>query len=217
MPTKLTHEMLRYMNIGERFWSARRADLTERQLKSVGPYLSKIETAIRDGVGIFLWGDNSVGKSYVAAVLCKYVWAEFRVASYCLTANELKEAWIHDPKVSEESEETVLGRSESVRFLVIDDLGREHRAKSGFAEGRFNALLRHRSRTKRVTCITTNLSLQGFKEVYGKPSLELAQECMMFVKVDDESHRRVLHEELSRQYGLVERKGPSGKEQKKNR
>jgi DNA replication protein DnaC len=192
MPTKLTSEHLKLMNIGKRFWGATRRGLTESQLIAVGKYLENLEEHIRRGVGMFLWGDNSVGKSYVGAVLCKAVWGLHRVPSFCATAAELKDAWIDDRPLFLESRETFCGRSSQVRFLVIDDLGREHRSSTGFAENKFGALLRQRSRDKKTTVVTTNLDPEAYKSIYGKAAYELVRECMVIQEMKGSNLRAVI-------------------------
>lgn len=72
----------------------------------------------------------------------------------------------------------------TARYLVIDDLGKEYRSDSGFAETNFGVLLRHRSRMKLVTNITSNLTPKEFGEVYGKSTAQLVKECMYPVHFD---------------------------------
>lgn len=192
MPVHLNVDHLRLMNIGKRFWDATRDSLTESQQESVGNYLVKLDDHVRQGMGLFLWGGNSIGKSYVGAVLCKAVWGLHRVPSFCVTAAELKDAWIEDKPLFLESRETFCGRASSVRFLVIDDLGREHRANSGFAENKYGALLRQRSRDKKTTVITTNLDPTSYEKIYGKAAFELARECMIVRKMGGSNFRAVI-------------------------
>jgi len=192
MPTKLTGEHLKLMNIGKRFWASTRKELTESQLDVVGKYFENLGELIRCGMGMYIWGDNSVGKSYVGAVLCKAVWGLHQVPSFCVTAAELKDAWIEDKPLFLESRETICGRSSKIRFLVIDDLGREHRSSTGFAENKFGALLRQRSRDKKTTVITTNLDPETYKSIYGKAAYELVRECMVIQEMKGSGLRAVI-------------------------
>lgn len=189
MVIELTEAHLHYMNIGERFWGASLEGLTEQQAKALGDYPEKLHAAISRGLGLFLWGPNGTGKSYITAALCKHVWRMWRVTSYCVTAAELKEAWINDVPASVQSTETMTERAEQARFFVIDDLGKEHRAASGFAENKFGALLRHRARTRRTTVITSNLNPKEFVEIYGTSVGALAKECMWPVQLKSEDMR----------------------------
>lgn len=192
----LSKEHLVYMNIGERFWGATLDDMTEEQHSAMNTFVNRLPDYIAHGLGIFLWGDNSRGKSYIAAALCKRVWGQYRVTSYCITASELKDCWIQDRPAHPGSTETVLQRVMSARFLVIDDIGKEHRAASGFAENRFGHLLRQRSKLKLVTSLTLNFTPKEFAEVYGKSTAELVQESMIPVRLIGENMRHLIAEEL---------------------
>ena len=184
MPVDLTKTHLKYMNIGERYWESALADLNQSQEKSLRSFLNKLEATIDRGIGLFLWGPNNTGKSYVSALLCKLVWAQYRVTSYCVTAAELKESWIKSIPAHSGSDELMVDRVMTARYLVIDDLGKEYRSDSGFAETNFGVLLRQRSRMKRVTNITSNLTPKEFGEVYGKSTAQLVKECMYPVHFD---------------------------------
>ena len=181
------------MGMGKRYWPATIADLSEDQLSPITPYLKSMRKAIYKGVGLFLWGKNSTGKTHTAAALCKLAWEKYRVASYFITAVDLYEAWKKDSPAHPGSEESVLTRVNSVRFLVIDDIGREYRTHSGFSEVQFGALLRSRSRDRKTTVLTTNLSPKEFSEVYGQAAGELAKECLHIVHVSGTNRREIIH------------------------
>jgi DNA replication protein DnaC len=104
-------------------------------------------------------------------------------------AVELKEAWIQDFPANEGSEETVLWRIQNVRFLFIDDLGKEYRTSSGFSETNFGSLLRERSRKQLVTSLTTNINPDNFADSYGIASYELLRECTVPVALAGTNHR----------------------------
>lgn len=201
-PVELTPGHLTYMNLGTRYLTATIQSLTSRQRKAVGKYVEHFRTMLAEGTGLFLWGENGSGKSYISAALCKMAWGEYRVASYCITAAELKECWINDRPAHEGSEETVTARTERVRLLVVDDLGKEHRTASGFAETKFGQLLRCRARAKRTTIITANMTLGEFLEIYGPSTAQLAKECLYPVKLSGEDLRELakarIEKELSR-------------------
>lgn len=180
----LTESHLTYMHIGRKYWDADLSSLLPHQKKQLDPYLAKFGSCVGRGLGVFIWGENSTGKTYVAAAMCKQVWQDFRVSSFCITAAELKEAFIQDRPAEEGGNETVMQRCETVRFLVIDDLAKEYRTASGFAEVKFGALLRQRSRQKLTTSITTNLVLKDFRSVYGDSAAELCKECMTPVRFE---------------------------------
>jgi DNA replication protein DnaC len=163
--------------------------LTLEQKKALGTYPEKFGEAILTGVGLFLWGTNSTGKTHVASSLCIEAIEKFRVSAYMIRAAELKDAWIKDCPANVGSDESTLDRVSSVRFLVIDDLGKEYRTTSGFSEANFGSLLRDRTRNNLVTCITTNMNPKEFSTTYGPSTGELVKECMLPIKIPDQQHR----------------------------
>lgn len=185
MPITLTKEHLIYMGIGSRYWDAKRSSFSPRQLKLMSSYLKTLDKSIYEGNGLFLCGENSSGKTYIASTLCKTVWGLYRVASYLITAPNLYGAWIKDSEAHPGSDETICQRVAKVRFLVIDDAGREYRTHSGFSETQFGALLRDRSRERKTTVITTNLMPKEFADIYGKAAGELAKECFDVVHLSE--------------------------------
>lgn len=197
MPVKLSVEHLLYMNIGQRFWSANIKSLSKDQSDSIKSYLDDFKRQIAKGVGVFLWGANSRGKSYVTAALLKHAWREWRVTGYCITAAALKDAYIDDVEAHPGSAETVTERVRAARILVVDDMGKEHRTSSGFAENRLGMLFRERSRRALVTCITTNLNPKEFGEVYGASTAALAKECMIPIRLTGADLRSSIAKKLS--------------------
>ena len=196
MPIQLEKSHLRYMNIGKRYWGATRESLTDHQRSCLQPYLDKLEDAIRKGIGVFLWGKNNVGKSYLAALLCKIVWGQYRVTSYCVTSPDLKECWFHDLSAHPDSVELMRERVRTARFLVVDDLGKEYRTSTEFAEAQLGALLRERSRDNLVTCFTSNLTPREFSEEYGKSTGQLVKECMHPILLDGEDMRELVAQDI---------------------
>jgi DNA replication protein DnaC len=184
------------MNLGKRYWSSRLNLLTSEQEESLGSYPDRLGFAIRDGIGVFLWGPNSTGKSFIAAALCIEATARFRVSSYMIRAAELKEAFIKDYPANPDSTESVQERINEVSFLVIDDLGKEYRTTSGFSESAFGSLLRDRCRRKLTTSLTLNLGPDEFLNVYGPSTWELAKECMLPIKLEGTSRREKIHKKI---------------------
>lgn len=184
------------MGLGKRYWLATISSLSEQQKVRVEPYVRSIKKNLLDGVGLYLWGNNSSGKTHIGAALCKYVWGNFRVASYFISAPHLYEAMKKNAPAQEGSEETVMERVKNVRFLVIDDLGREYRAQSGFMEAELCSLLRSRVSHNKTTVITSNLSPQEIHTNYGQSVSELLKEVMITVRLSGENWREVKADEI---------------------
>jgi len=197
---ELTTNHLRYMNIGLKYWGTTRNSLTASQKSLVGNYIAKLDLAIRGGVGLFLWGPNGTGKSYIAALLCKLIRGGHELSSYFVTAAELKTAWISDLPAHDGSEEFMSDRVQTAKFLVIDDLGREYRTASGFSETNFDTLLRNRVRKKYMTVITTNLSPNKFRDVYGVGASQLISESTLEVALTGKNMRELEAEKINKMF-----------------
>lgn len=177
------------MNLGRRYWSSRLHKLSDEQRKALENYPKNFGHAIKSGVGLYLWGTNSTGKTYTAASFCIEAVEKFKISCYMVRAAELKEAWIKDFPAHEDSEETVLWRIKMVNLLVIDDLGKEYRTSSGFSETNLGTLIRERCRKRQTTFITTNLAPEEFLDVYGFATAELLKECTISIKFNGGNYR----------------------------
>lgn len=71
----------------------------------------------------------------------------------------------------------------NISILVLDDLGKEHRTASGWAENTFDALLRARYNAGLPTIVTTNVPLKSWGEVYGEAMESFAHEAFLPINV----------------------------------
>ena len=76
------------------------------------------------------------------------------------------------------------GREYNIRVLVIDDLGKEYRTSTGWAENTFDALLRARFNAGLPTIITTNVKLAKWGQVYGEAMASFAHESFIPFEVE---------------------------------
>lgn len=84
-----------------------------------------------------------------------------------------------------------LSRSQNVKVLVLDDLGREHRTASGWAENYFDNLLRKRYDLGLPTIVTSNVPRSQWADVYGERMDSFAREAFTArVIISPEGDRR---------------------------
>lgn len=184
------------MNIGKRYWGASLSNVPTDSAhgKVTHKYVSQVDQMAARGVGLFLWGDNSRGKTYTACAVLKAI-HQAGYSAYCVMADQLRSIYIDremfDPSM------TVVQRVESVEYLLIEDLGKEYSGKgSGWAELCFENLLRARTRELKCTIITTNLSPTEFGERYKESARAIALENMIAIQVKGEDHRARIQSEI---------------------
>ena len=73
--------------------------------------------------------------------------------------------------------------NENVKLLILDDLGKEYRTASGWAENQFDALLRTRFNYGLPTIITTNVPIESWGEVYGESMYSFLHEAFTTYQV----------------------------------
>ncbi len=71
-----------------------------------------------------------------------------------------------------------------IRTFVLDDIGKEHKTASGWAEDKFDELLRSRFNSGLPTIVTSNTPLSRWEEQYGAPMASFAYEAFIIIEVN---------------------------------
>ena len=87
-------------------------------------------------------------------------------------------------------------RIRTVDLLVLDDVGKEYRTESGFAENTIESVLRDRSQSMRPTILTSNLRPNKIEQVYSADLAALLRETMIPLRISGYDWRAVKAEEL---------------------
>ena len=140
-------------------------------------YIKDIHQRFEINEGIFLYGSNGVGKSYIASLIVKYAY-QFRYTSKRCTfteyITEYTSLWnIKDSEALEEATGLFYHNFKSVEFLVIEEIGKELDTK--LAPTVLEDLLRYREEKKLVTIICTNLEPKEVVSRYGNSIGSLIQ------------------------------------------
>jgi DNA replication protein DnaC len=115
------------------------------------------------GVGMSLIGSHGTGKTELACAILTE--AAYAGASVCyVRADDLITAMVltaRDPKTEQEEKlryqaEILCRRVRLSSVAVVDDLGKEHKTDSRFAQRKINTLLRGRHGAARPTIVTSN-------------------------------------------------------------
>lgn len=152
------------------------------------------------GKGLLLVGHPGHGKTTLASVILQEVvrttpagfWGENSPSRPVLFVDYPKllriqqRSWKDDGEDEAALMEAIYGESSqknNVRLLVLDDLGKEHRTASGWAENTFDAVLRSRYNAGLPTIVTTNVPLKNWGDVYGEPMESFAHEAFFPLSV----------------------------------
>lgn len=167
---ELTVVDLERARIPRRYWDVKfdcimPADAKHRLV--VEKYIAGMPAMVSDGYGLILWGDNSTGKTSIAIVIAKEA-RRWGFSCLFIRASDFIDASLE--RVSFDDSVTLKDRARHVDLLVIDDLGKEHKADSGWSVRAFDNLIRYRVQEKLATIITANIGPKKIMALY-KPSM----------------------------------------------
>ena len=145
------------------------------------------------GLGMMLVGEPGHGKTTLASVALQELILTMPFDNtnpavfidYPKFLRYQKESW------QDESREDFMQRlygdvKNSVDILILDDLGKEYRTATGWAENTFDALLRSRFNAGLPTIVTTNVPMKSWGAVYGEPMGSFAHEAFIPIEVKSE-------------------------------
>ena len=154
------------------------------------------------GLGIMLVGNPGHGKTTMASTalqsLIRGISADVlgipgsfpnRIAGFMDYPKLLrlqKAQWSEPDDESQLLLDSIYGDSDkmnNIRVFVLDDIGKEYRTASGWAENTFDALLRSRFNAGLPTIVTTNVPLENWGTVYGAPMGSFAMEAFIPIEV----------------------------------
>lgn len=193
---RLTVADMNRANVPPRFWNVKLSEIPEHleYRDKVRKYLEKMDEMLENGIGLFLYSDeNSTGKTSIAVLALKQA-LRLRRTAYFEESGRLKAALIR----AEEFEENIPieRRIRTVDLLVLDDVGKEYRTESGFAENTIESVLRDRSQSMRLTIMTSNLKPNKIEQVYSADLAALLRETMIPLRISGYDWRAVKAEEL---------------------
>lgn len=193
---RLTVADMKRANVPSRFWNVKLSEIPEHleYRDKVRKYLEKMDEMLENGIGLFLYSDeNSTGKTSIAVLALKQA-LRLRRTAYFEESGRLKAALIR----AEEFEENIPieRRIRTVDLLVLDDVGKEYRTESGFAENTIESVLRDRSQSMRPTILTSNLKPNKIEQVYSADLAALLRETMIPLRISGYDWRALKAEEL---------------------
>lgn len=130
----------------------------ERHLKVAKKYCIEFSKMYERNQGLLFWGTVGTGKSYTAACIANYLLEANTSVVMTSFVRILQEMQGFD----REREETFTNKLNSVKLLIIDDLGAER--STDYALERVYGIIDNRYRAKKPLILTTNLTLRQMQE-----------------------------------------------------
>lgn len=174
---------LKRANVPKRFWNVALSKVPEglRYKDRVRNYLRNMKNVFEDGVGLYLWSEeNSTGKTSLAIVVLKFM-LRMKKTGYFEESWRLKNALINKEEIEEGF--TVEDRVRTVDVLVLDDIGKEYRTDSGFAENLIEGIIRDRAQNMKITILTGNVNPKDISGLYSPDLSAMFKEVCIAVKV----------------------------------
>jgi len=185
----LTTRHLSRANIPQRFWGVRLSLVPNGLRPPVESYIRSLDERIDAGDGLLLRGTNGTGKTSSSVVIAQEVMRRGGTVLF-LTTHDLLRALLS--LADFDGLWTLEERVSMVDLLVLDDLGKEHRGSSQWAERMIEGVLRQRSADRKSTIVTTNIPVggrSGLESIYSTSFVSVVRETLYPVRITGDDRR----------------------------
>lgn len=171
----------------------------EEAFNAIKVWMSKLETNLEEGMGLYLYGPTGVGKTHLAQSLLTQVVKTNNLSGIFITADRyidmVYDEMRNDGELPEPySDPNLLKYMRRIfDIVVLDGLGSE-RATTEFARNAMSALIDNRYEEKLITIITSTLPPAELGRTYGKRINSIVQESCFLVKVEGSDYRSVFND-----------------------
>ena len=159
--------------------------------KFCGEYIDNLEDNIEDNRGIFFYGSNGVGKSFLSSIILKEFYRyrySCRRVTFAQSINEYTRVWDYHGDEKDTMESDFYSRYKAVEFLVLEEIGKEIDSK--IAKPILEDLLRYREENGLVTVICSNITPKVFTSEYGNSVMSLIQGNMTPIQLVGKDRRK---------------------------
>lgn len=179
---------LERMNLPEDLWTVKVQGVSEKARTPTENYLRNIDQAVVNGAGLIVHGGRGVGKSAISALIAK----EARSRGYTtlfVRVWELRE--MIRSRMDYDADSSMAERAREVDVLVLDDLRQEDAGEKFFTLSEIHQLVKYRASRRRLTIITTRLSIA----VLDEPPIDALSDVLLLFPVEGPD----LHDERKRE------------------
>lgn len=153
-------------------------------------YINHLVDCFEENKGIFFYGSNGVGKSFLASIILKEAYRHrfsCRRVTFSAYISAYTESW-NRPKTDVESLEADFHEKyKGVEFLVLEEISKEIDSK--VATPILEDLLRYREEHGLVTIICSNITPRNIEEKYGASVMSIIKGCMTPIKIVGQDKR----------------------------
>lgn len=154
-------------------------------------YVENVEVNIEEGRGIFFYGSNGVGKSFLSCIILKEVYRHrysCRRVTFSQYISAYTESWGATKDEKDVSNQDLLDKYKGVEFLVLEEIGKEIDSK--IAKSILEDLLRYREEHGLVTFICSNITPKEIAEIYGASIMSIIKGSMTPIKIVGKDKRQ---------------------------
>ena len=166
------------------------SDDLRRVKQFVTKYIDDIDENIEDNKGIFFFGSNGVGKSFLSCIILKEAYRHrysCRRVTFSQYISAYTESWGANKTDREVLEQDLLDKYKGVEFLVLEEIGKEIDSK--IAKPILEDLLRYREEHGLVTFMCSNISIKEIQDIYGASITSIIKGCMTPIKITNSDQR----------------------------
>ena len=199
--------MLGKKYLDARFETAKITTHNKEAYEKCKNYVKHSKEVLEKNIGIYIYGDNSSGKSYLLACMCNELSAQGYRCIYTSVPRmiaEIQQSYSNDTAMGQAQLTTML---EQQSFVFIDDLGKEFIGRESnpnsakFAEKVLLEVLNARYNNGKPTIFSSNYSISDIATLFGldKAILERINEmATRVIKLDGDDFRAMALEEKSK-------------------
>jgi DNA replication protein DnaC len=187
-------------NIPLKYWENEISDLTDSRVsESLTKYVEKMDQAINNGVGLYMYGTQGTGKTLSACLVLKEAIRHgYRVYFTMLT--EVFEKYC-DGRYDKEARSAFQYSILDADFLVVDDIDKGYTSdKSTFIDSAYDYVFRTRANKNLPIIITSNMKRDKFSSqenlAFGKSLLSIFDEHLVDVLIEGRDRRKEIQERL---------------------
>lgn len=147
-------------------------------------YIEEIDENFEETKGIFFYGSNGVGKSFLSCIILKEAYRHrysCRRVTFSAYISAYTESWSANKTDRGVIEQDLLEKYKGVEFLVLEEIGKEIDSK--VATPILEDLLRYREENGLVTIMCSNITPKEIETKYGSSIMSIIKGCMTPIRI----------------------------------